>query len=464
MNIVALRSDPGYSALKDYVLSYTGLAYYADKDEDFATRLSRRLLARGVSSCGTYLGFLTGLDERSAGPSEMDRLVGELTIGETYFFRQKEHFDLLRNTILPDLIRQNQASRRLRIWSAGCATGAEPYSISLLLKLDFRAPLAGWDVSIHATDINVEFLSQAEQGRFAEWALRGVGDDFKMRCFTREGKQWRLRPEFQQGVVFEYDNLAGSALCPGGPPFDLILCRNVLIYFSSLQAASVVERFHRCLSQGGWLLVGYAEPNMDIFRAFETISTPAATAYRKPAKEKFEPAPLAWEALPDQRESQAAYPRCTMTLPELPAPKVEATAAPVKPAATVEEVRLLADSGHWDAATTLCQELLQSNPLDPAIHFVAALIEEHFGDHAAARLEFHRAIYLDRQFALAHYHLGTSLERDGQKSLAGRAFRNTLNIVAHLPEDEPLPHGDSITAGELRELAMLRLESEKSDE
>jgi chemotaxis protein methyltransferase CheR len=457
MNNASMRADAGYGALKNYVLKHTGLSYYRDKDEDFATRLSRRLHARGVSNCDGYLRLLTGPD---GGGPEMDRLVGELTIGETYFFRQREHFDLLRQTILPDLIRRNQATRRLRIWSAGCATGAEPYSISLLLKLDLRSQLAGWDVFILATDINVEFLSQGEQAAFAGWALRGVPDELKMRCFLQEGKFWRLRPEFQEGVVFEYDNLAKDAHCRNDQPFDLILCRNVLIYFSRDQANSVIGRFYHCLPAGGWLLVGYAEPNMEMFREFETVSTPDATAYRKPAGDTQGHAPETnWQPFVWDGQSGAGG------LGQLISPVLKPTAAisapgrePAELVPTVEDVRTLADSGHWDAARALCHKLLQAEPLNPATQFVSALIQEHCGANSEARTAFQRAIYLNRQFALAHYHLGTSLERDGQQELANRAFRNALDIVTALPEDEPLPYGDSITAGELRDLAMLRLE------
>lgn len=453
MNIASLRADPGYGAVKSCVLKHSGLSYYHDKDEDFATRLSRRLAARGVSNCKAYLRLLTSQD---SGDSEMDRLVGELTIGETYFFRQREHFDLLRHTILPDVVRRNRATRRLRIWSAGCATGPEPYSISLLLKLDLRTELAGWDVSIVATDINVEFLAQAERALFAEWALRGVPDQFKMRCFVQEGKLWRLRPEFRNGVTFEYDNLASDVRRRNDQPFDVILCRNVLIYFSPDQAASVIARFHRCLAPGGWLLVGYAEPNFDMFRAFETVSVPDATAYRKPGGEFSQTTEIRWEPFVWNDPSPAQDYEGNIASPVFKPPDL--TGAPNPETASVEDVRILADSGHWDAATELCDKLLKAEPLDPVIHFVSALIQEHFGAQAEARAAFQRAIYLDRQFALAHYHLGTSLERDGQQALAQRAFRNTLDIVAALPEDEPLPHGDSITAGELRDLAMLRLE------
>ena len=161
MNVRTILSDPGYPELKSYILNHTGLGYYSDKDEDLAARLSRRLTLRGVGACGVYLRKLT-YDR-----AEMEGLIGELTIGETYFFRQREHFDLLRERVIPDLLERNQSSRCcLRIWSAGCATGAEPYSIALVLRREFASRIEGWDVSILATDINVDFLARAAHGVF----------------------------------------------------------------------------------------------------------------------------------------------------------------------------------------------------------------------------------------------------------------------------------------------------------
>ena len=121
MTVRAILCDPDYSTLKAYVLNHTGLTYYADKDEDLATRLLRRIGAVTVPNCAAYLALLK---RPVPATHEMDALVGELTIGETYFFRQREHFNLLRSTIIPDLLRRNREVRRLRIWSAGCATGA----------------------------------------------------------------------------------------------------------------------------------------------------------------------------------------------------------------------------------------------------------------------------------------------------------------------------------------------------
>jgi chemotaxis protein methyltransferase CheR len=261
MKASAVLSDPDYLQLKEWVIGHTGLAYYSDKDADFAERIQRRLAALRVRDCSSYLRILGG---RPMGEQEIDSLVAELTIGETYFFRQREHFDELRVRILPDLIERNRASRRLRIWSAGCATGAEPYSVALLLRLELADELIGWDVGILGTDINREFLARARAAKFDDWAFRESPDDLKTRCFERDGRRWALRREFKGLVSFQFHNLM-SGSCPvtscGAPVFDLILCRNVMIYFGAENVRATVELLHNCLAAGGWLLVGHAEPN-----------------------------------------------------------------------------------------------------------------------------------------------------------------------------------------------------------
>src|SRR5262245_54755292 len=228
MSIGLTLSDPHFSELKTYVLNHTGLWYYADKDEDFASRIERRFHTVGIRRCAEYLRLLHNEPD---GSREMDDLVGELTIGETYFFRQVEHFHILRDRILPELIKRNSQTRRLRIWSAGCATGAEPYSVAILLELDFADQIAGWDIAIIGTDINSEFLARARAARYAQWAFRTTPEWIKMRCFEHQGSSWVLRPEFSRHVWFQYHNLASDTHPPGLPalPFDLILCRNVTI-------------------------------------------------------------------------------------------------------------------------------------------------------------------------------------------------------------------------------------------
>jgi chemotaxis protein methyltransferase CheR len=292
MNLPQTLADSTYPALKQYVLEHTGLDYYAPRDEDFATRLGRRLTALRSGNCADYLRRLR--DDCA----EIDALVGELTIGETYFFRQIEHFDLLRTVILPDLLRTNRETRELRIWSAGCATGAEPYSVAILLAQDFAGVMDDWRVTILGTDINPDFLAQARAGRFSRWALRDVPENILSSYFLRDGNQWILHPAIRDAVSFRYHNLTEYPAHPStdGLPFDLILCRNVMIYFSADRIRRLAQRFHELLRPGGWLLPGHAEYGLDSFPQFTLLRETSATVYRRippaeaPIAPAFEPA------------------------------------------------------------------------------------------------------------------------------------------------------------------------------
>jgi len=440
MNLSQTLADSTYPALKQYVLEHTGLDYYAPRDEDFATRLGRRLAALHLKSCADYLRRLR---EDSI---EIDALVGELTIGETYFFRQIEHFDLLRTVILPDLLRTNRETRELRIWSAGCATGAEPYSVAILLAQDFAGALDDWRVTILGADINPDFLAQARAGRFSRWALRDVPENILATWFVRDGKQWILHPAIRDAVSFRYHNLTDdrSHPSPDGLPFDLILCRNVMIYFSADRIRRLGARFHELLRPGGWLLPGHAEYGLDAFPQFTLFREAAATVYRRipppdaPAALEFEPA-----------------------LPEIGLPPVPSVFSP--PAATTphrltedaDVARILADTGHWDDAAAVCERILERDSLNPTAHFTLALVLAHRGLADEAVKQLRSAIYVDNDFALAWYHLGAMLQSAGDLHGARKAFLNVCELLNDLQPDTPVAHGDGIQADELRELARM---------
>ena len=166
----AVIGDPQYPQLKELVVESTGLSYYSDKDAELARRVEHRMAVTGIHNCGSYLDILR---DPARGASERDALIAEVTIGETYFFRHREHFDALRDLVLPDLVARNRANRRLRIWCAGCSDGPEPYSVAILLKREMAQQLLGWEVTILGTDINRHGLARAREGKFEEWALRG---------------------------------------------------------------------------------------------------------------------------------------------------------------------------------------------------------------------------------------------------------------------------------------------------
>jgi chemotaxis protein methyltransferase CheR len=457
-----LVADPGHGRLKDYVIEHTGLTYYANRDEDLADRIRRRLSARGVNDCASYLQLLQ--DSRE-GNAEFDSLVSELTIGETYFFRHQEMFDALRNIILPDLIRRKRELCRLRIWSAGCATGPEAYSIAIMLKREFGHLIDGWEISILGTDINRESLACANEGRYEDWAFRGCPDELRTTCFDRDGDSWIIKPRYRQCVSFQYHNLVKHpipSLVHNLAAFDLILCRNVMIYFSSQSIRQLAGQFHHCLADGGWFLVGHAEPNVDTFRAFHAVNVPGATLYQKAALTTSGDPPVV--SLEKSREflwpvSDAEVPASRPEAPSLESAGARQETSPTKGAPDqLEVIRDLADQGRCEAALQVCQKLLADDVLNPTVHFYCALVGEQAGDRAMTERSLRQAIYLDRNFALAHYYLGLCLQRSRNTRDAARSFRNVLDCLDRSQASQILLHGDGISVDALRELAETNLE------
>jgi chemotaxis protein methyltransferase CheR len=277
----AIIADAYFPALRHYIISSTGLVFYADRPQALAGHLAERLNKQGLSGCFAYWELL---QDEHAGEAELDQLIALLTIGETYFLRHRELFDALRNVALPEIIDRNRTTKRLRVWSAGCSTGPEAYSVSILLRRDFGDAVHGWNISILGTDINRPFLSQATEARYEEWAFRGTSPELRSECFEDQGKSWRIAPRFQEGVTFQYHNLARHpfpSLVHNLLASDLILCRNVLIYFASEIVERIVSQLAECLVPGGWLAVGHAEHGAHLQVSFDAVNCPGATLYRK---------------------------------------------------------------------------------------------------------------------------------------------------------------------------------------
>lgn len=454
-----LFSDPLYPRLKEYLIESTGLAYYADKDADLARRIRRRLAAFGFEDCASYLELLR---DPIRGPAETDALINEITIGETYFFRHREHFDALRDVVLPNLIARDTGQRRLRIWCAGCADGAEPYSLSILLRRELAHLLLGWEVSILGTDINRQLLSIAREGRYEQWSLRSTPDQLRRECFEGSGKQWTIAPEYKTGVSFQFHNLVEDVLPPqfnDSFAFDLLICRNVMIYFGPMLMRRVVRRFHDCLAPGGWLLVGPSEPNMTHFTSFRAVNAPGVTLYQKPGcavPEFTEEVSSPEVSFPDLAPQLAP-------LPEIPMPETMELSAIGPPTdralPTLADLRQRADQGDWENAARCGKQLIECDNLNALAHFHYALVLEQMGDFVESERSLRRAIYLDRQAVLAHYHLALLLRSRGDLRQAERYFHNALNLLAAMAGDAILADADGITAIELRKLAQTQIEN-----
>lgn len=441
----SVLGDVSFRSLKAHVIETTGLAYYEDKDADLARRIERRLYNLSVRDCAAYLECLR---DPVRGPAELDELISEITIGETYFFRHREHFDALRDIVIPDLMARNRLRCSLRVWSAGCADGPEPYSLAILLEREMSPELTGWDVSIVGTDINRRCLARACEGKFEEWALRSTADSVRRECFVNAGKLWTLNPRYRRRVSFQYHNLVEHHSPPlvNDSMFDLIICRNVLIYFDAESMRQIITRFHTCLAPGAWLLVGPTEPNMTSFKSFQVVNASGVTLYQKPAD--FVPA----AETPVFRTADIAIPAAAVA---------QAVTQPTyeKSADLLGELRSHANRGEWEVAIHCCEQLLQAETLNSTAHFYHGLILEQLGKLEEAERALRKAIYIDPQSAVSHYYLGLLLQSQKKQVPAIRAFEHALALLVTRADSDTFREADDITVGDMKRLSERSIET-----
>ena len=405
-------------------------------------------LARMICATASDLGYATPLEAAKhlgsdrAEPAQIDELVARLTIGETYFFRDPRAFAALEEVVLPELIQRRRPNdRRLRIWSAGCCTGEEPYSIAITLSRALH-DLADWDVTILATDITPQFLQKAEAGIYSRWSFRGTPDALRDRYFRRVGEnRFELSPAIRKLVNFATLNLAQDvypSLLTNTNAMDVIFCRNVLMYFSPECARQVAGKLHRALVPEGWLFPAGTEASRALFEDFAVADLSGVIAYRKMPRNV---PPMVSQAEPAESA--------------LPPPEP----APAEPEISPEDqARLLANEGRLDEALAACDTALATDKLTPSFHYLRGLILEEKGAHAEAAAALRNALYLDDSFVLAHFALGNLLRRLGRDRDGARCFENARMLLRNYPPEAVLPHSDGLTAGRL--LATLQLQEE----
>jgi chemotaxis protein methyltransferase CheR len=246
-------SDSDYAYLRDLVFTQSANLIDPSRNTLFDTRLTPVARMAGVSSVKNLVDML-----RSSRPAHLHRAVAQaMMINETSFFRDVRPFDLLRATILPRLIESRRAQRRLRIWSAASSTGQEAYSVAMLLLTDMPE-IADWDVKIIGTDISHQVIEYARRGRYRRLEVnRGLPAGMLLKHMTRDGEEWEISPRVRAICDFRQANLCGPL--PAMPTFDLVLLRNVLLYFSQQDRGTVFRSVYRQMSRDGYLLLGNAE-------------------------------------------------------------------------------------------------------------------------------------------------------------------------------------------------------------
>lgn len=430
----AVSDAEAFAQISGALIARTGHHYYEDKERLLRERLKSRVYALNLASLDAYRALLNG-ETRNDAEAEWRQLEDLITIGETYFFRYADHFDALRETILPDLIQRHAGDKTLRIWSIGCSNGAEPYSVAILLRDMLGPALEQWRISITGGDISERALGAAREAKYGAWALRTLTDTEKAVYFDRlDQRTWGLK-RIYKFVRFERQNIL-DMLSPTPPlawsGFDLILCRNVLIYFSADKAIALTRALKTRLNEGGALLLGHAEATLELDPA---LALPLKTEFEQ-ARQPLTPQP--WMPLP---------------LPDAPrmfAPSqiaLEPARASSDPAASLDDVRAAADAGDYERAHQLAKALLARDPLSAEAHYYDALISLVADGAEEAEAALRRALYLNRDFALAHHRLALVLLSRARKEEAKRALKAAMELARTMPPDMAMPEGEGVTAG-----------------
>ncbi len=266
-------TDHDFQSIQTMVGRHTGIKLSEAKRDMVYSRLSRRLRALNIASFRDYCQML----EEDTG-EELVQFTNAITTNLTSFFRENHHFEYLKNTLLPDLIKKNSSSRRIRIWSAGCSTGEEPYSLAMTVKES--VPNAdGWDIKILATDLDSNVLASAREGTYAIERIEGIDEKKRRRWFLKSKNNGsgvtRVIPELQKMITFKQLNLMNEWPMKG--PFDIIFCRNVVIYFDKPTQKILFGRYADLMSSDGHLFVGHSET---LYRVSDNFDLIGSTIYK----------------------------------------------------------------------------------------------------------------------------------------------------------------------------------------
>ena len=428
------------------------------------------------------LECLRRLLDAPPGDDALEELALRLTVGETFFFRERKALDAFVDVILPDIATRKNDD--IRLWSAGCSTGEEPYTLSMLAGDALPRRGAG-SLSVLGSDINPNALEKARKGVYSRWSFRGMDESLILRYFSPCGaERYSVRDVFRKNVSFARLNLAERPwfLWRDGASPDAIFCRNVLIYFSQEKREEILEHFHEILPAGGWLVVASCETSPFLASRFSSIPCDGATLYRKeeagraasfpvasPLPQEFEPegdddagrdfpffpAATSLRRPPDEEApgEPEDIPGGTFLSddPEIPEPPGEDDS--IQPSsdlrAIMDNVRNLANRGMHEAALREARDAHRRDGTDPVpLYFMSMLLQE-LGNEREAFSALRSAVFLDPEFILAHYAMGILALGAGKAGDAGRHLRNAEELLSRVPEDHVLPEGEGVTAGEL---------------
>ncbi|MBI9046684.1 MAG: tetratricopeptide repeat protein [Anaerolineaceae bacterium] len=428
-------------------------------------------------------------------------LVRELTVNETYFFRNPMQMEALKMEILPEIIGRNKNSRKLRIWSAGCATGEEPYSIAMILH-DILPDISRWDIFILGTDLNRENLDKAQTGSYREWSFRITQDNLQKRFFKSQGLDYQLNHNIKRMVTFQYHNLMEDTY-PSDENntgnMDLILWRNMAIYFNMEINASIASRFYVCLNEKGYFIVGANETNNRLFSQFQSQVYKGTTFYQKELnktsiedlqssekkmiflntpglRKKYIKIKKNQPIIQEQKEVKKKVPVLNKNTLENQA-ELEKTfhaANALKESGNLQDAlkgyseilkhqpdhlealtkisRILANQGKREEAKKYCEKMIGIDPFFSQAYLTLGVIFQEENNFGEAAKYLKKALYLEPDFIMAHVNLAMVYQELKYLDEIKKHFNLAVRLLASFPEEEIIPGSDDLSARQLLEL------------
>jgi chemotaxis protein methyltransferase CheR len=436
--------------------------------------------------------FVRWLVNAPHAPLQLELVASKLTVGETYFFREPQAFAALREHVVPGLVAARKSEiPQLRVWSAGCCTGEEAYSLAIFFVRECPE-LRDWRISILGTDINPHFLRKARAGIFRGWSFRGAPAWLQRDYFSSlGGDRFELRADIRRMVTFAHLNLADDvypSLHNQTNGLDLIFCRNVLMYFSPAQLRRTVEGFHRSLVEGGHLVVGVCEAAPTLAPEFHARAFPGATLYQKRGdREDEEPAQAteigecqrsdlfsSWGNAPEigaAETAKAESPFHGSALPpayaESPLARAQERIAAGDYAAAAAELetaaahvpldvevatllaRALANQGRLADARRWIERAIAADKLRAPLHYLRATVLQEMGELELAADALEKTLYLDPDFVLAHVASAELARRSGRAEKSVRHLERALRVLRRHRSEDVIAESGELTAGRL---------------
>lgn len=477
---------------RGFVTSRSGL-YFRDHDlKDLENVISERTEACGFDSPVSYYSYLTTSDKRE---DELRELLNRLTINHTYFFRNEQQFEALKKEVLPEIFERKARAAvpgaekpKLKVWSAGCSTGEEAYSIAMIVD-DMIGGDPSWDVQIIATDASTGALEKAHRGAYSKNSVKSVTAPYMRKYFTEKvvhgGRtEYMLSDDIKKMVSFVFHNLIEDDF-PAG--FDVIFCRNVVIYFEMDTTVRIMDKFYKSLEDGGYLFAGYSESLYFMQDKFRMVTAEDAIYYRKISEaRREEPAARRGRDAPPKEKTISEL-LDELSRAELSADIKAESGAALPPTKKIEDIlvealksfhmkeygrallyvndvldinanlvdpyylaaEIYVNQGRFDEAKKMLSSAIRINPLFAPAHYLFGCVFMEEGTLDKAKESLRKAVYIDKDFSIARFYLAHVYKSEGRPAEAIREYRNTIKLLSNSKADDILPYGGGFNVATL---------------